>query len=450
MKSYHQPRAQWRSFSSYVLVTTGAIVGLGNILYFPFLVIKFGGLFILFYVASELLISIPLLFADLFIGRRGKQNPVGSLSIVSMEVDASQKWRMIGWLCFIILFLTLSFYTISVAYPLGYLFGTIHDLFSQGHTIDLSTTPYTNLTSSFWSLEICFLVFIIFTLTVIVRGINRGLETISMITVPVYFVLLLIIAIIVSFHGFFFDTLHQLIYVPANTSVWLVFVAALTFAFFKLNVGMGSMIVYGSYLPYHVPLGKSTAIIVILDAIISLLSYFIICPLVLESNVVNLSSALSYQNIILIFSAIPFGLILAIFFFLSVVLAAWTVTIAIAESAAITLIERFQISRLRATILLFIGTIILGTIEVLSNTTWSHLIIMKHWNIASLIETFATHICVPIAAFFIAIFCGWIVSRSISYEELGFNNAMYAFWRFLVRYLAPISALAILVIMSSG
>ena len=96
------PRSQWSSPASYLLVTIGAIVGLGNIIQFPYLISQYGGLFILLFIFFEIMVSIPLLFAELIIGRRGKQNPVGSIDILAMESGRSRRWRYIGWLCFFV------------------------------------------------------------------------------------------------------------------------------------------------------------------------------------------------------------------------------------------------------------------------------------------------------------------------------------------------------------
>lgn len=440
MNNYNNlPRAQWSSYLSYILVTTGAIVGLGNIFHFPFLVTKFGGLFVLFYIASELLLTIPLLFAELLIGRRGKQNPVGAISILAMESGASLSWRYLGWLCFIILFLTLSYYTVSVAFPLGYLADTVKMLFTQGTSINITSFDFNHLSSNFYGLEFCFLLFLILTMLVIIRGINRGLEGISLITVPTYFVILFLLAIFSSSQGSFIASVNYLFHIPADQPIWPIVFTALTFAFFKLNVGMGSMIVYGSYLPYTVPLGQSTAIIVTLDAIASLLSYFIICPLMLQSNLTGGGNeTLSYQNIMLIFSSAPHGLLIAALFFFAAVIAAWTPTIAMAESAVLTLIERFQITRLRGVVLVGIGAIVVGTIVVLSITNWPTIILFSTWTIDAFIQNFASDLATPLSAFFIAIFCGWIVKRTITFNELAFNPIIYKIWRSVLRYLAPI------------
>jgi NSS family neurotransmitter:Na+ symporter len=354
-----------------------------------------------------------------------------------METGASQNWRYVGWLCFIILFLSLSYYLVSVAYPFGYFLDTLK-LFSNG----VGDSGW-SLTSNTIGLEICLLVFLLLTMIVIVRGINRGLEEISLITVPIYFILLLGLAIYVCLQGNFGAAFNYLFHTSPDQGALTVFVAALTFAFFKLNVGMGSMMVYGSYLPYSVPLGKSTAIIILLDAIASILSYFIICPLLLQSPLVSSQEVLSYQNVLQIFMNTPHGVLVACLFFFAALLAAWTPTIAMAESATLILIERLEIKRFSAAFLISVIAVVAGTVFVLSETQWQDITLFSTWTIAGFIANFASDIATPASAFMVAVFCGWIVGSSISESELGFKSSLYSFWRFLIRYVAPIGILLI-------
>lgn len=433
MIEQHIPaRAQWRSFSSYLLVTVGAVVGLGNIFHFPFLMTKYGGLFFLFYILSEVLISIPLLFADLVIGRKGKQNPVGAVSIVAMESGASRHWRLLGWLCFLIAFFTVSYYTVSVAFPVGYFINSI-------------STAQLNLTSDFLALEICFLFFLIATMVVIARGINKGLETISAITVPMYFFILLGLAIYASMHGNFSAALHALYQVHSDQAIFPVLIAALTYAFFKLNVGMGTMIVYGSYLPYSVPLGRSTLMIVSFDLIISLLSYFIIAPLMLsQPDFVIQHHALSfYQNMMLIFNSVPNGIWVAGLFFLAAIIAAWTPTIAMAETVVITLMERLHLTRYVATFLVTICAILVGTLIVVSDTIASH-VLLYGYTIGNFIQNLISDCATPVSAILLAVFCGWIVTRDILLRELGFTSGIFNLWRFLLSYFIPVIIFVVL------
>jgi NSS family neurotransmitter:Na+ symporter len=419
-------RAQWSSFSSYILVTTGAVVGLGNIFQFPYLVNKFGGLFLAFYILFELLISIPLLLAELTIGLRGRQNPVGAISIIARESGANNYWRMIGWLCFLILFLTLSYYIVAVTLPLDKFLDTAKTLIIGGvHAQSIADVP---LEGHRGALEVSFIFFLVMTLLVIARGINRGLEGISWIIVPTYLIILVGLAIYTSVYGNFSGAFFHLFYVPANQAVLPVIFAALIYAFFKLNVGMGSMIVYGSYLPYTVSLGKSTLVVVCLDALVSLLSYFIMnagggLTVPVENNLAF------FRDTIAIFSGMPNGLVIAALLFFAAVIAAWTATIAMAESATVILIERFDLSRLHATGIFGLGVWILGTLIIFST----------QMDLSHQIEKIAATFMTPISAFLIAIFAGWIVKTSITSSELGFKSGLYVTWLFLVRFVAPLA-----------
>lgn len=429
-------RAQWSSLPNYLLVTIGAVVGLGNVFQFPFLVIHYGGIFVLFYVLFELFISIPLMFSDLIIGRRGKQNPVGAFSILSMEVGASRRWRWVGWTCVIASFLTLTTYIVSVTFPLSYFSDIAKTIFLYGSK-NVTALTYTDITNYPLQLEASFFIFLLLTTFIIIRGINRGLETISRITVPVYFVLLLLLAIYTCAHGNFVASVKNLFNINFDHNALKAMVAALLFAFFKLNTGMGSLIVYGSYLPYKTPLGKTTAIIVIFDAIISLLAYFTIYPFLLlaQSMGFNATHDLSYHNMLTIFSMVPNGLAVGGLFFLAGVIAAWTATIAMAETVTVTLIERFKLRRHIGAIVVSAAIFVLGTIIVLSYQFGADLYV----NLQGLSGT----ILVPLAALLTAIFLGWIVKREISFHELGFKTGLYSLWLFLMKIIVPISIIGI-------
>ena len=438
-------RSTWSSSTNYILVMIGAIVGIGNIFQFPFLVTKYGGLFLLFYIICEILISIPLLLGELLLGHLGRQNPVGSISIVCLLSNASQRWRNVGWITFIVAFLSLSYYLAAVAFPLQYFIATSSALYGQGFSTTHSMSLHGSLASNFYLLEFSFFLLLIATLIVIARGINRGLEGISRVTVPTYFIILVIIAIYTCTRGHFANSLTALFAIKPDQTTLTVLFAAMSFAIFKLGVGMGSMIVYGSYLPFSASFGKSTVIIVISDMLISLLAYFIIYPLMLESNPSQFINNLTQYNVIYIFPNISGGLIIALFLFLAAVIAAWTATIAMAETATVTLIERFNISRLRATWMVGLGALIVGTFAVLTHTQWIDVILFGEVPIRGILRNITSNIFTPISAFFIALVIGWVLKQDISKLELHFNHWLFSIWLFIVRYLAPIFILAVLV-----
>ncbi|STX49951.1 Na+-dependent transporters of the SNF family [Legionella busanensis] len=418
-------RAQWDSNSDYLLVTIGSVIGLGNIFQFPFFVAKFGGIFILVYFFCELFISIPLVLAEFFIGRRAKQNPVGAFSLLAMESGANYRWRWLGWICFTILVLTLGYYCLNVSAYLSSLFGLNQLRAEIGQFLIIS--PITSLLSFLY-----FFIFLALTMVVVARGINRGLEKISRIAVPLFFIVFFLLALYASYFGSFKNAILYLIqFTHPITSELLL--SALAYAFFKLNTAMGSMIVYGSYLPATTRLGKSTLIIVGFDLIASLLSYFIIFPILLAKGNITQLSHLNLDMVLQAMLQLSGGFWIAIFFLLGTVLASWMPAIAFAESAAVTIIERFSLKRLIATSIITLLAIIIGALIIFT----THLLPVT-WPMSEVVQELAGQILTPISAFLIAIFVGWRLNQKVAQTELDFGPKLFATWQFLIRYVVPI------------
>jgi NSS family neurotransmitter:Na+ symporter len=438
-------RSQWSSLTGYILVTTGAIVGLGSIFTIPHYIAKDGGVFIICYILCQLLVSIPLLLTEVLIGRRGKQNAVGAISVLALEAGASRHWKIMGWLCFVILFLTLSYYSVEVAFPLAYLVNTASNFIS--HSGEASSILFDKQLAAYPpSIIIYFLLFLCATLLVVARGINRGLEKISRITVPLFFGLFLLLAIYACSVGDFKGALAYLFNFNIQQINSTVLFDALTCSFFVLNVGMGCMVVYGSYLPLTAPLGSATTAVAGISLIAALLSYFIIYPLLLlETHGVMPTTNLTYYLIPGIFSDVSGGLLLATLFFLATVIAAWTPTIALAEASTLTLIERFGISRQAAVIVIGIGAVIIGMIVVLSRQQWQGFLLFNQWSINNLIQDFPAQILTPVSALLFALFGGWIMNKKATFGELGFSGGVFTIWLFLTRYIAPIGIAVILI-----
>lgn len=443
--SAHIGRAQWSSPLSYFLVTGGALIGLANIFEFPSLVFQYGGLFVLLSLACEFAIALPLLLSELMIGRRGKQNPVGAFELLSFEGGRKTYWRWAGWMAFTVAFLTLSYYAVSAAFPTGYF------LKSAALAYAGSTTPFSasqlesHLTTKFLGLEIFFIVLLGAVVAVVWRGINRGLEQISRIVVPLYCVIFAALAIYASVFGNFTEALQRLTHFSPDIPFTTIFFSALTFSLFTLSVGMGSIIVYGSYLPYRVSLGRSTFLLTCFDAAVSLTCYFILFPLLFQSHSEALGHALTNFNVILIFTAFPHGLILAAVFFFAVMLAAWMPMIAMAEIVTVTLIERFNLLRRSAVFIVTLVLLALGTFIVACNTTWisAHFLGRLPWN--QIVPIITSNILMPLSALMTTIFAGWIIKKSITEAELQLKPALYRAWLFSVRYLAPLLIVIILI-----
>ncbi|KTD28700.1 sodium-dependent transporter [Legionella israelensis] len=416
-------RAQWDSNLDYLLVTIGSVIGLGNIFLFPFFVAKFGPLFIVFFLLFELLISIPVVLSEFFIGRRGKQNPVGAISLLAMESGANYRWRWIGWICFTILVLTLGYYCLHTS---SYFYSLIEELLhfkSNPAKSSVTISPANSAWSFFY-----FLIFLAMTMAVVVKGINRGLEKISRIVVPFFFVLFGILAVYASFTGDFKAAWQYLLQFNGEISGPLI-VSALIYAFFKLNTAMGTMVVYGSYLPPTTRLGKSTLIIAGFDLLASLLSYFIIFPLLFAHIGSEFLSQFKLETTLNTFLQIPGGFWFASFFLLGTILASWMPAIAFAESATVTLIERASLKRITSTALITMVVIIIGILML-----W----LPEEWSMEEITLELAEQILTPISALLIALFAGWVIGKETANIELDFGKKLFGIWRFLIRYLVPV------------
>ncbi len=436
-------RPQWYSFTSYVLVTTGAMVGLGNVFQFPFLVVKYGGLFVLFYVICQLAIALPILFTELLIGRRGKQNPVGSISLLTMEADASHHWRKLGWACIFISLLTMIYYTVLSAFPIGYFIDNIKDIYQHTSPINGSLQLSNTAVANFTSLEMWFVLLLLMAMIVVCRGIHRGLEEISMITVPLYGIILLALAIYVSTLGYLGETISHFFVSDPTISFYEVFLVALALSFMKYKIGMGVMIVYGSYLPYHVPLAKSTLCVIVIDALVSLLSYFIVYPLTIASSPDENLMVLTSHNVINIFDGLPGGLIISAIFFFAAILIVWTPIIAMAETIVVTFTERFYWSRAFASLIVFLSILIFGSFEVATHLQWADVSVFGY-PLHDLLRNVTRGILMPIVVFFIAIFAGWIMAPDVTETELHFKPVFYRLWQFLIRFVVPFAVLGVL------
>jgi NSS family neurotransmitter:Na+ symporter len=433
------PRPQWASPLSYLLVTVGAVVGIGNVLIFPLSVFHYGGLFILFCFLCEIVLAMPLLYAELLLGQRGKQNVVGSIALLAHESKASPWWKKLGWLYFLIAFLTFSYYLVYAAFPIGFLAGSVQALDAPVTSASLAIASKKEMLTNFFILFPCALGLLLAAMWVVGRGIHRGLEIISYLTVPLYLAILLGLASYVIFTGYFATTFEHLAWINNGSSVFMVFLAALTFSFLKLKVGIGSMVVYASHLPFSVSLKRSTCWIVLIDVLVSLLACAIVLPLMQSSSPGAYLGELSTNNMVVIFKQIPHSALIASLFFFAAVLSAWTPLIAMLEAMVTTISEEWNMSRLSA--LWLVGSslfvLILCIVLCLTDTIAPMDSLFFGYTYPQLLKDISLEKLTPVAALLISIFIGWVVDPRITKQELRFKPWLYAVWSFLLRYVIP-------------
>jgi NSS family neurotransmitter:Na+ symporter len=225
---------------------------------------------------------------------------------------------------------------------------------------------------------------------------------------------------------------------------------ALGHAFFTLSLGMGAIMVYGSYLPQQVSIGRATVAIAVLDTVVALLAGLAIFPLVFASGLSpGEGPGLVFKTLPIAFGHMPGGTLFGTLFFILLVFAAWTSSISLAEPAVAWLVENHHMTRVKAVTWSGIAAWLLGIASVLSFNRWSGfapLAVVPGFEtktVFDLLDFLASNILLPLGGLLIALFAGWVMSRASSAEELALGNLGYRIWRFVLRYVAPLAILLV-------
>jgi len=443
----------WSSRLTFLLAAIGFAVGLGNIWKFPYVAGQNGGsAFIVIYLIVIFCIGAPLVAAELLIGRRGRMSPVPSLRNVAAETGASRRWAIIGVIAMIATFMILTFYTVVAGWAADYLFGALSGAF-RSMTAEESATMFNELLATPWRLALWQLVIIVVTVFISSRGITRGIERASLILMPMLFAILLLLAIYGATTGGFAQAV-QFMFEPDFSEVGpQTVLVAIGQAFFSVGVAMGGMMVYGAYLPKDIHVMKSSLIIVSADTLVALVAGFAIFPIVFGYELSpGEGTGLVFITLPIAFGSMPFGGIVAILFFVLLVAAALTSTLANLEPLVSWAEERKGANRKRSTCIAGVLIFVVGSGSLLSFNVLSgfhplrFISLFDGMTIYDATDYIASNLLLPLGGLLTAVFAGWIVTRDAAREELGIaDGAVFRVWRFLIRYVAPIAIGAMLV-----
>lgn len=436
-----QERGQWSSRVAFILAATGSAVGLGNIWKFPYITGENGGgAFVLVYLACIAVIGIPIMMAETFIGRRGQQNPVSTMKKLAAESGASKLWSGVGWLGIIAGFIILSFYSVVAGWAIYYVVEMASGTFN-------SVTPaqtqeiFTGLLKDDKSLLLWHSVFMVMTAFVVSRGVSGGLEKAARLLMPGLFILLMILLAYAYNNGDFSKGIDFLFNADFSKLTGKSVLIALGHSFFTLSLGMGAIMVYGSYLPKNVSVAKTTFSIAFLDTIVALVAGMVIFPIVFASPELSASGGpgLLFQTLPVAFSNMPGGTFFGFIFFILIVFAAWTSAISLLEPAVSWAAENTKLGRTTSTVLISAVIWFVGIGSLLSFNDWSEYKLFGK-NFFDLSDFLASNIMLPLGGLLIALFAGYAVTKTVSKEELNLGSK-YDLWRFVIRYISPILVL---------
>lgn len=442
-------REQWGDKLGFIMATAGAAVGLGNIWRFPYVCGENGGgAFILAYIICIALISGPILVAEVLIGRASGQGS-GSAFISLTPKGESKIWRFIGVVGVLISFLLVSYYSIVAGWTLEYLWQAL-----QGHLSlfsgDNSQKFFDNFMASdsrqiFWHIFLTCM-----TAVILLRGINKGIEKLSKILMPVLLILLFSLAVFgISVEWASHENPSSLLdlksikflFVPdwSKFTMDSVF-QALGQAAFSLSIAVGTLIAYGSYLDRKENIVNLGSMVIAMDTMVALLAGVLIFPIVFASGLSpSQGTGLIFVTLPNLFSGMPNGDLLVILFYLLIFFAALTSMISLLEPGITHLIDEMNSTRPKACMYVAIASSALGVVWILVGSLQQEFLF---FNIDKIVSNFL----IPLEALGISIFASWVLDKVISKEQL--SNAgekFFNIWFFIVKWLCPIAILIILV-----
>ena len=433
--------------------TLGSAVGLGNIWKFPYMVgANGGGAFLIVYIICILLVGLPIMISEFFIGKSTRKSPILAFK------QLSEKYTFVGYLYLASTYLVLFFYSCVAGWVFLYVFKSITFQF-KNLTVATSSDIFSNVTIGPFTPVIWQLIAILVVGFIISSGVKSGIEKMTKNLMPVLAVLLVVVAIRGLTLDGALEGLKFLFYPDFSKLTSQGVLAALGLAFFKLSVAMGALITYASYFTKDVNMIKTGVSVAISDTVISLLAGIAIFPAVFTFGLNPSEGAgLLFITIPLVFSKMPFGQILLIAFFILVAIAATGAMLSLMEVTVASLMDIKKFSRRKSVIISGSIIFIFGLLATLSYNPDGLLGHIKDpitgSNIFNMYDKISSNILMPLGGLSTAIISGYLINKDIMYSEISNEGKLkihnvYSIYRVVLRYITPI-LVAIVLITSLG
>ncbi len=455
----------WSSRFAFLMAAIGSSVGLGNFWRFPFTAGENGGaIFVLVYIVCIVCVAFPVLVAEYAIGRRAQTSAVGSARALVKEAGTAPAWEAFGWVGMIGAFLILSFYSVVAGWVLLYIVKAFTGAF-VGLSADAIADTFSHTIGADNRVQVILAhtAFMGLTAAIVARGVTKGIEVAVQILMPLFFVMLLGVVLFGLVAGdagaaaaylfkpepcVLFDVVGEASAAnacgaPSGAATRFslgnlggIFSAALGQAFFSVGVGVGLMITYGSYIRKDEKLLGSATIVAASDTFVALIAGMAIFPIVFGFGLdPNGGPGLFFVTLPVAFSQLPVavGILFGGVFFTLALFAALTSSISLLEVSASWAKETVGLGRFASALGLGGLCWLVGLGSVFSAEFFD------------LIDQITEKLFLPIGGFLVALFAGWAVNRALFRDEMhATSDRVFAFWRFLIRWVAPIGTIFIL------
>jgi len=432
-KSIH---GTWTGRWTFILAATGSAVGLGNIWKFPYMAGEYGGgAFVLVYLICILLIGVPIMIAEILIGRRGRNSPANSMAYLAKEANTFPQWKLLGMMGAVAGLLILSFYSVAAGWAFAYIFEGFN-----GESAEYYGKEFNSFLQNETSLILFHSLFIFVTVFIVARGVIKGLEAWLNRLMPILFLIVILLCIYATQTGAFFEGVSYLFTPDFSKIDATVILAALGQAFFTLSLGMGAIMAYGAYMPIKQNIGSTALSVAFLDTLVAILAGIAIFPIVFANGLEpSTGPGLVFVTLPWAFVNMPLGVIFGKLFFVLLSIAALSSAISLLEPGVAWIVESLKTKRYKAAIGLGSIAWILGIFSALSFNLLSDFTPIGEKNFFDSMDFLSNQVLLPLGGVFIAIFVGWVMKRNNVIEELNIKDGLLIkIWFFLLKFLSPL------------
>ena len=437
-----EKRSSFTGKIGFVLAAAGSAVGLGNIWRFPYLAAKYGGgIFLLVYLVLAVTFGFTLMCGEIALGRKTGKSAIGAFA------ELNKKYSFIGVIAALIPALILPYYSVIGGWVTKYLSvfvsGGIHDAAADGYFEGFITKPAEPIG---W-----FLLFIGLTALIVLFGVEKGVEKVSKVMMPVLVVLTLFIAIYAMFIPGALEGVKYYITPDFSKFSATTVLAAMGQLFYSMSLAMGIMITYGSYMKKDVNLEKSVRQIEIFDTGIAFFAGLMIIPAVFafsggDETALGKGPGLMFITLPKVFESMKGGAFIGALFFLLVLFAALTSSISLMETIVSIVRDKFGWNRKVTCIAVLLFCVVLGLPSSLGFGVWSG-ISLGGMSILDMFDFFSNSILMPIVAFLTCIFIGYVIKPKCLIEEIELTGEFKSktLFTIVIKYVAPVCIVLILI-----
>jgi neurotransmitter:Na+ symporter, NSS family len=440
-------REQWGSRIGFILAAAGSAIGLGNIWKFPYLAGENGGgAFVLVYIICIVVLGLPIMIAEIVIGRHTGKDPVGAFKVIA---EGSKRWELVGYLGVSTGFLILTYYCTVGGWTIGYIVKSLSGAVAGINDTKAAETIFTNFVKNPYEMVFYHFLFMAATMLVVIGGIKGGIEKWNKILLPMLFVIMVVL--IVKSNTMDGSSKGLAFYLKPDFSkiTIKVIIEALGQCFFSLSLGMGAMITYGSYLSRKDKILKSSLQIALLDTLAAFMAGLVIFPAVFAVGMTpDKGPGLTFNILPVVFARMNLGSVFSFLFFLLLFIAALTSAMSLLEVVVAYITDEKGWSRRKA--VLVFGTVIflLGVPAALSFGSLKDFRVFLGLTYFDFMDKLTTTYMLPIGGLFIALCLGWKYGLRKTMHELDPDTRLAILkkvWAFTIKYVSPV-ILAVIII----